>query len=95
MPKFDGVAGRMQSNAEAFSILAFERNAYRQLAGARAIMQRYADAASGDPFRVAVNTLYTVAERAELAAVISLMATLATTLETNYPDAVGYAPPQG
>ena len=95
MPKFDGVAGRMQANSEAFSVLAYVRNGFRQLEGAEAIMQRYVAAPPGDAFKEAFHALFTSEERAELGAVIKKYVALATDLKTNHPNAVGYVPLQG
>jgi len=71
-------------------ILTNVRSLYREaniLAAKLALYQSATDPA----FNAAVNATYTVAERAELAAMLTEVTALVTDWETNHPQAIGNA----
>lgn len=88
MANFDTVDATIQSVSAAESVLNGVRSLYRQAKSTQTYLTLYA--AGTDPkFNAAINTLFTQAERSELAAMLTDINTLCAAWEANHKAPLG------
>ncbi len=79
---------RIRAVEQAASALGMLRTVYNQATRLRGMLVLYQDGT--DPtFNAAFNTLFTAADRSELATMINQLGALAADWETNHPSALG------